>query len=92
MQNIKQGGMCSSCRACQANANNTATCLQALSESIRASVAKEQDEKVAAVEAQLKRMIQKVATAPVTVNLSDDAKKEIVKNLEQRVSKLEGKG
>jgi hypothetical protein len=62
---------------------------EALRASIKASVTKEQDEKVAAVTGSLKRMIQSVANAPVQVSLSDDAKKDIIRDLENRVAKLE---
>jgi hypothetical protein len=63
--------------------------VQGLAASVKESVSKEQDEKLAAVAGSLKKMIQQVANAPVQVSLSDEAKREIVASLEARVRKLE---
>jgi hypothetical protein len=54
-----------------------------------AQIAKEQDEKINSAVSDLKHMIQQVANAPVQVSLSEAAKKEIVKGLENRVAALE---
>jgi hypothetical protein len=60
-------------------------CMQELAQLI----SKEQDEKLSAAVNQLKRMIQQVANAPVQVNLGDEAKREIVRELETRVAAIE---
>jgi hypothetical protein len=60
-------------------------CMQELAQLI----SKEQDEKLSVAVNQLKRMIQQVANAPVQVNLSDEAKREIVRELETRVAAIE---
>ena len=52
-------------------------------------VSKEQEEKLAAMSSTLKRMIQQVANAPVQVSLSDDAKADIVRDVERRLAALE---
>lgn len=60
-----------------------------LKTSLGADINQEQDEKLKQLDSKLRKVIQQVASAPVEVNLSDDAKKAIVADLERRVSLLE---
>lgn len=64
-------------------------CVQALAERIKADAAQASDEKLSQAYNKLKGHIQAVANAPVSVSLSDEQKKEIIRHLEERVSKLE---
>lgn len=51
----------------------------------------EQDAKLRETAVGLNRKIQSVANAPVQVNLSDDAKRDIVRSVEARVAAIEAK-
>lgn len=52
----------------------------------------EQDQKRQQLELSLKKLIQQVASAPVEISLSDEAKKAVTKDLERRLELLEAKG
>lgn len=51
----------------------------------------EQENKRQQLESDLKKLIQQVASAPVEINLSDDAKKSLTKDIESRLAMLEAK-
>jgi len=51
----------------------------------------EQENKRQQLESNLKKLIQQVASAPVEINLSDDAKKSLTKDIERRLAVLEAK-
>lgn len=52
----------------------------------------EQDQKRQQLELSLKKLIHQVASAPVEISLSDEAKKAVTKDLERRLELLEAKG
>eukprot|EP00892_Ulva_mutabilis_P012467 jgi/Ulvmu1/9593/UM054_0023.1 len=56
-----------------------------------AKLESEQEQKRQQLESSLKKLIQQVASAPVEINLSDDAKKAMTSDLEQRLAVLEAK-
>ena len=51
----------------------------------------DQDQKRQQLEVSLKKLIQQVASAPVEINLSDDAKQALTKDIELRLAALEAK-
>lgn len=55
------------------------------------TVREEQDAKLKETAVGLNRKIQSVANAPVQINLSDDAKRDIVRGVEARVAAIEAK-
>ena len=52
----------------------------------------EQDKRLHDLDMRLRKVIQHVASAPVDINLSEDAKRQIVADLERRVTLLEANG
>jgi BMFP domain-containing protein YqiC len=58
---------------------------------LESAINAQQDKKLAELDTSLKRIIQQVASAPVEVSLSDEAKRGITANLERRVAKLEAR-
>jgi hypothetical protein len=56
---------------------------------LEADLGQAQDGKLQALDTKLRKVIQAVASAPVEVNLSEEAKKAIVADLDRRVAVLE---
>jgi hypothetical protein len=52
----------------------------------------EQDKKLRELDMRLRKLIQQVASAPVEINLSAEARKSITADIERRVALLEGSG
>lgn len=63
-----------------------------LKESLESDINKEQDRKLHELDSRMRKVIQQVASAPVEVNLSDEAKQAIIADLECRVKLLEAQG
>lgn len=60
-----------------------------LKTTLESDIGQEQDRKLKEQDARMRKVIQQVASAPVEVNLSDASKREIVADLDRRVTLLE---
>lgn len=56
---------------------------------LETDINKEQDRKLSELDHRIRKVIHQVASAPVEVNLSDEAKRAIIADLERRVTLIE---
>ena len=61
-----------------------------MKESVESDINKRQDRKLQELDSRFRKLLHQVASAPVEVSLSDEAKKALIADLERRVAMLEG--